>query len=287
MSNLSARIRVAPFWLFVLVLSADVFMSVLGNQWYIHSGIWKPLYDQTYGLLHPALVGGVVFFLVVICGVLLGAGRRRPAEVGLEWSKLPAAILYTFVIWVGLQIVLVAWYLSWGQSVAIANGWDGVDTLGKAGALLGQLLGNALCEEIVFRGFLLVQFVLLAQLWWSHQPRTSFVVALFFATLIFAVLHVPFLLRPDNYLSLSKLARDLLEIFTIGSIFGWLYWRTCNLFFVVGVHALGNAPTTLWAARDPLWRVDPWVYLLAIIIALAWQRLPATNDAGFVKVQRR
>ena len=252
-------------------------MTVLGNQWFLPSGIWKPLYQQTYGLVHPTLVAGVVFFLVVVCGVLLGVGRRRPAEVGIEPRKLPAAILYTILVWIGLQIVLAAWYVLWRESLAVANGWNSIDVLRKAGALLGQLFGNALSEEVIFRGFLLMQLALLAERWWPQAPLKSITVALILATSIFALHHLPYLLRTDNYVSPLKVARYLVEIFAIGCLFAWLYWQTRNLFFVVGVHALGNVPTTLWAARGPFWRVDPWIYLLAFIIALAWQRLPATN----------
>jgi hypothetical protein len=109
------EIRLAPWWLFALLLAADAFMAVLGNQWYLPSGLWKPLYQRIYGLLHPTLIWGLTFLLVVICGVLLGLGGRRPAEVGIERQKLPAAALYTCLIWLGLQIVLAAWYLAFGQ----------------------------------------------------------------------------------------------------------------------------------------------------------------------------
>ena len=278
-NDLSLETRLAPWWLVVLLLAAHVFMTVLGNQWYFGSGIWKPLHQQSYGLLTPTVTWGLTYLLVVICGVLLGLGRRRPAEIGIEWQKLPSAALYTGLLWIGLQIVLAGWYSAFGQSLAIANGWNGIEVLGKAGALLGQLLGNALCEEIVFRGFLLMQLILLFRRRWPEQPRKAFVVAFLLAAAVFAVQHLPYHLRTDNYVSLSKLAGDQLEVLLGGCILGWLYWQTRNLFFVVGVHSLVNAPTTLWAARGPLWRVDPWVYVLAIAVAVLWRRLPAVQGS--------
>jgi membrane protease YdiL (CAAX protease family) len=162
-------------------------------------------------------------------------------------------------------------------ALVVADGWLDQRVLTKLGALVGQLLGNALCEEILFRGFLLMQMVVLFRRRWPHQPRKAFVVALLLATAIFAVYHLPYHLRSDNYVSLSKLASDQLEVFSIGCLIGWLYWQTRNLFFVVGVHAIANVPNTLWAARGPLLRVDSWVYLLAIVAALLWSRLPATQ----------
>jgi membrane protease YdiL (CAAX protease family) len=255
-----------------LLLLVHVFITVLGNQWYVPSGVWKRLYQRTHGLLHPTLMFGLIYLLVVICGVLLGLGRRRPEEIGIEWRKLPVGALYAGLLWFSLQIVLAAWYLALGEPLAIANGWDGIGILGKAGELLGQLFGNALCEEIVFRGFLLVQLVLLLSRQWPDQPRCAFIVAFLLTAAIFAVQHLPLNLRQDHYVSTSKLAGDQLALFLGGCIYGWLYWQTRNLFFVVGAHALCNVPTTLWAARGPLWNVEPWVRLLAIAIALFWRR---------------
>jgi hypothetical protein len=164
--------------------------------------------------------------------------------------------------------------------VQLARGWTDVNVLWKAGELTNQLLGNALNEEIVFRGFLLTQLVLLLRARWPQQPRAAFVVALVIVSAIFAVLHVPTRLLKGEYTSLSAVVIDQTQYVLFGCIFGWLYWRTGNLLFVVGVHALCNQPTTLWAWYDlgPVNRADYLVYALALVIAAAWRRLPATEQ---------
>lgn len=276
--NLDA-IRPAPWWLFILLLAATVLMTVLGYYWFVPSGVWKPLHERSHGLVNVTLIWGFVYFIVVICGVLLGAGRRTPKEVGIERPKIFAAVMYTCVLWVLVQFVFGLCYLGSGNSIDLANSWYRPNVLSTAGAFLGQLLGNALCEEIVFRGFLLMQCLLLFRVLWPDRPTRAFVAALCLATTIFTVIHVPYYLTPDNYSSLSKLVWDQIIVFFTGCVFGWIYWQTGNLFFAAGVHALSNVPMTLFVWHDlgPLKRTDFVVLFVAIGIGVAWHILPASG----------
>lgn len=272
-------LRPAPWWLFVSLLAATVLMTVLGNYWFIPSGVWKPLDERSYGLVNATLIWGLAYFLVVICGILLIVGRRTPTEVGIERAKIPAAIIYTCVLWILVQLGLGLCYVGVGKPLHFANSWNGAKVLSTVGDLLGQLFGNALCEEIVFRGFLLTQCLLLFYMLWPERPTRALVVALWLATAIFTVLHVPYQLTPANYSALSKLACVQVEIFFSGCVFGWIYWQTGNVFFAAGVHALANEPTTLFVWHDLglLTRGDPVVLLIAVGIAAAWHLLPATD----------
>jgi len=275
-------IRPAPWWLFVLLVAAKTVMSVLGNYWFVPSRVWEPLYVQSHGLVHPTLLGNVAIFIVVICGVLLWTGRRTPAELGIEPRKIPTGVIYTCVLWIVMQLVLAGLYVGFGKPLAIANGWIGLDVLKKVGSLLGQLLGNALCEEILFRGFLLMQCLLLFRSMWPHRPTRALMAAFCLAAAIFAVAHLPVQLRPGVYASLSKLGWDQVRIFVGACVYGWIYWQTRNLFFTVGVHALANVPTTLFAGHNlgPLTHPDvigAVKFVLVISITAAWHRLPATN----------
>jgi len=264
---------------FVVVLAANSFVAVLGNWWYGPSGVWKPVFQHTYGLVNQTLLWGVAASLVVVGGVLLGIARQRPTVLGIDLRNLPAAGLYTAVVWFAVQFLLAGCYVALGKSLAFANGWNDIAVLGKLGGLVGQLLGNALYEEIVFRGFFLMQFFWLFRTSWAHQPMKAFVFALLCATVLFTLPHVAAQLRPDNYRSVARLAWDQAQVFAFGCIFGWIYWQTRNLFFVVGVHALANEPTTLFAWHDlgALTRTDPVVLLIAVAFAAVWHRLPATR----------
>jgi hypothetical protein len=58
-----------------------------------------------------------------------------------------------------------------------------------------------------------------------------------------------------------------------GCVYCWLYARTRNLWFVVGVHSLANARTMLIAAPDVA-EYLPLSQMIGVALALVWQRLP-------------
>jgi len=135
------------------------------------------------------------------------------------------------------------------------------------GYLIGQLFGNALYEEIVFRGFLFVQLLL-----HFNRPvrrRFSFAAALVISQVIFALSHVPNFVWVDDKTLFDALASTDL-IFVSGLLLALVYWRTRNLLLVVVIQALRNEPTAIIAAPSVI-----FVYttlLLVVSIILFWPR---------------
>ena len=103
-------------------------------------------------------------------------------------------------------------------------------------------LGNALFEEIAYRGFLFPQLYL--RLAGCGSARKRLGLALLISQGLFALSHIP----NRIYLGMtpSEIALDLLMLLGWGTIYTLIYLRTDNLFIVVGIHALGNTPTTLF-----------------------------------------
>jgi hypothetical protein len=123
------EVRLAPWWLFVLVFTGAIFVGVLANQWFLPRGLWN---QESHGFVNPAIICGVLFFFV-ICVALLVMGRRAPREVGLEWAKLPAAAVYTGLVWISVQVALGSCYLAFGKSLSVADGWKDVTVPEKNG----------------------------------------------------------------------------------------------------------------------------------------------------------
>lgn len=98
------------------------------------------------------------------------------------------------------------------------------------------MFGNALLEEIVFRGFLFVQLFLLCGKIKHHPFRVT--AAMLISQTIFALMHVP----NRNYSGYAgmEFVYDFIQLVILGTVFCLLYWLTRNLFMVVGVHALVN-----------------------------------------------
>jgi beta-lactamase class D len=78
-------------------------------------------------------------------------------------------------------------------------------------------------------------------------------------------------------------AESRVQVFTMGWVFGWVYWQTQNLFFAVGVHSLLNEPASLLASHDVGQRLV--IVFVGLGLAAAWPRRPLTD--GTLAVHRR
>jgi membrane protease YdiL (CAAX protease family) len=141
-------------------------------------------------LAGPDWKGNLFFFatllLVAVIGVLFGLGRLRPADVGLERSKLAEGALVTGAIWL-LDQAIGAIYGIVTAGPIVDRSWT---TTGVEGTLLWaavMFLGAALYEEIAFRGFLFPQLYLK----FRGSDRVRLWTAILASQFLFAIGHVP------------------------------------------------------------------------------------------------
>ncbi len=195
--------------------------------------IWLP--RATDGLINVILACNVPNQLIVIVAILIGLCRFRPGELGLDRTRLPAAGGLTALIWAANQFVLVLVLALINEPIVLNSEWTATGWTRPAGQWLGQLFGNTPLEEVVFRGFLLPQCLLLMLNWMPKaRPGMQIAVALVLSQLLFALFHVFFNLRQPQGLWL------LLAQFVMGLAFAGIYLRTGNLFLAMGVHTLSN-----------------------------------------------
>lgn len=227
----------APGALIATVAALVLPWSVAVNQGFAASGAWQPLHRATNGWLSPALQASVPVLALLLLAVLLSG--LRLSDVGWRRGDLPRAALAT------------AKLLVLGNLVALLSSDAPLQALGRAslsapaaGTLVGQLFGNALLEETLFRGFLFVHLCG----WLSDRgrsPRRAAWFAALASALLFALAHVPNQLYRGVELAPLELSLDLLRLVASGLFSTWVYLRTRNLFWIVAVHALVNAPTLL------------------------------------------
>ncbi len=208
------------------------------------SARWFPpvtwLWRTTDGLVNVTLSANLINQLILIGVLLLGLCRVRPKELGLEPAKLPAALGLTALIWAVSQIVFVIILAFSNQSIELNPEWTATSWTRAAGHWLGQLFGNTPLEEVVFRGFLLPQCLLLMLSWKpTARPWMQIAVALVLSQLVFALFHIFFNWRQPQGQWL------LLAQFVMGLAFAGIYLRTGNLFLAMGVHTLSNNPSPL------------------------------------------
>ncbi|GHA78865.1 hypothetical protein GCM10007067_15350 [Lysobacter bugurensis] len=225
----------------------------------------RELQGATGGWLSVTLTTAVGLGVVQLA-IVFGPGRQTPLDVGWRPRAIVPALISTVALWALMHAGTLAWSLANGTALTPAPAWAAGAGV-ALGPVLAQLLGVALVEETVFRGYLWPQVVL--RLRSVASARIAWVLGLLLSQAWFAALHVPVLL--SRGLDGSALASTLLMLLFVGLVFACVYAATGNLWLAVGGHALGNTPTLLVTPQGP----HPTMWLLAgllAIVAVAWTR---------------
>jgi membrane protease YdiL (CAAX protease family) len=265
-------VRRTPVWLIALVVLAQYPLTLLFNLVVFHQGWIKALQLMTRGLLNATLVGYAILLPLVVGGLLFLLGRLRPRDVGLRARDLPAAIIWALALWAVVNL---------GEAVAQSGhfGFDAQWTrpLGLIGQWIAQIFGNALYEEIVYRGFLTVQLALLFE---RLGRGRALVLGVILAQAVFASIHIGLLLNMG--LSWSAILGTMPELFLAGVALATVYLFTGNLLIAVGVHALVDAPMLIPKDASGLGDDFGYVYLmLALVATCLWRwRIPAVTNSA-------
>lgn len=228
-------------------------------------GLTDPITAATGGLVNATMQVNFIMLLVMVGLVMLGVLHLRPSDVGLVRNNLGVAAFFTLAIWLLVQVTQLIIVVFTTGTIALNPDWAERGFTVMLGALIAQLLGNALYEEICYRGFLLKQVYLkLTAL--AKRPWLQLITALVLSQCFFAVMHIP--VRLYEGLSLGEALQSLVFVLGLGLFFSVIYARTNNLFFAVGVHALMNMPATIFGEGG-----NVFVALFALIIAIFWPGL--------------
>ena len=232
------------------------------------SNRWAPwcvaVYRATQGLIDFTLMLGL-FLQVLIIGILvIGIGRLRPRELGLDIAKLPAGVAWTFAAWLAAQLVTLLLCVVAGEPIGLNPAWSFGSWTQPAGEWIAQLFGNAALEEVLYRGFLFPQCVWLASSWFrGRSDQWRIAIALLISQGCFALGHIPF-----NFVGGGWSGQWLLIFqFLMGLAFCGIYIRTGNLFLAIGFHALANNPGPLLTGGT-MAEILPMAIVHLLILAL-------------------
>lgn len=256
------------------VLVAVVLAASAGNAvlWYLLSIEWQPLFaveqavrEATGGFVQLTLLLNVALLLVVVGGFVGLLGGLRLRDLTLNRADLRVGVLVTLGAWLALQVVGALALVAQGQPVAVNEYWTAGNALAVLGLLAAQLFGNALYEEVLYRGFLLNQVRhKLAGRFSGLTPRRALLAAVLLSQFVFALVHVPG--RLVTYPP-AAIPGSLVVVFVLGVLLAVLYYRTGNLFVAVGLHAFINAPTML--VGDPAIG-NLTAVVLVVVVAAVW-----------------
>lgn len=234
-------------WPVIISMAVAASVLVVAAVGAFQYDLFTALYQVTGGLINDTLTANIHLLAIVVVGIMFIWGKLRLRDVGLRAEKFGAGLLMTLVLWLFAQFSITAWQALFGGPVGRGGpldpnpNWERGATV-VLGLLIAQLLGNALYEEIAFRGFLLPQLYLKMARWRS-RPVLRLAGAVLLSVVMFALIHIP--IRIWSGVPLAQLPGSLLWVAVLGILFAVIYLRTGNLFFTVGAHALFNTPTML------------------------------------------
>jgi hypothetical protein len=250
----------------VAQVASSVFMNAVLSQGRVFELLLE-LQTATGGLIRPTLVANLVPLLLVVGLVILALGRLKPKDVGWVSSKLVPALLITLGLWVAAQMVLAAIAAASGEGrIALHEAWVRPGAGFVLGGVLGQVFGNVLVEETVFRGFFF------PQLYYKFGKRLGHAWAVVVAALVshvgFALLHIPNRLLVHGVVG-QELLVDQVALVVAGLIYVTIYIMTKNLLVAVGIHVIVNDPAPLIQASDG--DVDAVWLSLVLLLVLLWK----------------
>lgn len=233
----------------IIFIIAHFALTAVVNLVFFAGNAFRPLASATGGLLTGSLIANLVFIAVLVGLIILFGGKLRLSDLGLAPRRLPADLLAALGLWSAAQMIhlIAGWWTS--GVVAINPEWVERGAGFMLGLLLMQIVGNALFEEIAYRGFLLPQLYLRLTRLAAH-PWARLLIALLLSQAAFALSHIP----NRIYLGMpaAEIGADLLMLLGWGAFYSLIYLRSGSLLLVVAVHALGNAPTTIFATAPRL-----------------------------------
>jgi len=239
-------------------------LAIVANAYLFRSDLFVAVIDATGGFVSGTLLANALLLLVVVYGLLGRIGGATAHDLGLHGSQIAPAAVTTLATWLvlnGVHIFVLAKDGDLTLVPVLGDHWRPLTA-----ELLGQLFGNALFEEVMFRGCLLAQLALWLTPERSAPTRRTIVHAALWSQLWFALQHVPNRLAFDAWHGVGAAVGDLAMLWFAGLCFAALWVRTQNLLVAVGYHALGNCPYLLYSG-DPRAHPGPMIAVLIVLVA--------------------
>jgi membrane protease YdiL (CAAX protease family) len=212
LSTTAFGIYVAVFFL-IWSLRATVFIHIDES---IGSEIWKNVYSNS--------IKFIVWAAPVF--ILLGVLRLRP----LTYLKLTTPVNMRGLV-VG-AIATVAWFclVVLGESIISHRSPGSMLTARLSGwpSILLAVFFSPIWEEILFRGFFLNRL----------NESLGFWKANLIASLLFMFAHWPYWVSKFGFP--AHVIKDSINVFLLGSLFGWLMKKTNSLWPAIGAHVANN-----------------------------------------------
>ena len=237
-------VRPTPLWFIALSIVVYMVLGYLANLVVTPSDLFPTLPSATGFLISSTFLNYVPMFIIM--GLLLVlVGRLRCHDLGLIRQRFLPGLAWVLCTWMAAQLVFLMIHLG---DVSLEPVWDGHAVRWISNTVTGQMLGNALYEELFWRAFLISQLVLV----FTHRMKWKFGTAITWAVLLssilFALSHIPHDLAHDA--SMQKIVIRQVAAFAGGLACAGVFLLSNNLFIAIGIHGLMNYPLPLFEVSN-------------------------------------
>ncbi len=235
-----SEVKQAPIRLMVSLILVHIAFTLFINLVIFEYGYLDFVYEATSGWINVTLTVNLIGLLLEVVILLCIIGGLSLRDVGIRKEKLVSGLIGTLLFWISIHVLdFIMTFISNEEITFNQDLFTHPNVV--LGGFFGQIFGNALLEEIVFRGFLFVQILLL--LTKHYKLKSPLFIAMLLSQSIFAIIHIPN--RIYSGLVGMEYVYDFIQLVILGVIFSLIYVLTKNLFFVIGIHALLNEPPML------------------------------------------
>ncbi|MEM6473261.1 MAG: CPBP family intramembrane glutamic endopeptidase [Planctomycetota bacterium] len=272
-------VRSVGWKMVVLVVVVHVVLSTLMNFVVFPSEVLDVVEKLTFGLVNSTLQANLLYMLIMF-PLIFVVGGLKPGDVALApatgsesttiWKGLIWTLVALALVHIGSLIAIVCNAGPLQLSATIENGFFNKSGLASTGLMLGQVFGNASYEEILFRGFLLPQLLLLFKKRnrkWSWTK--CFWLALFVSQFVFSIQHLPNLIYRSGSLDVIAICIDLVVLLVCGLVLAAVFLLTRNLYAAIGIHAIANYTPML--ITMPIVGLQFLAYFV-VFVAYLWNR---------------
>ncbi len=258
-------VRETAFRFIVLMILAQCLLSTFMNLVVGPTGFLQSIHIATDGWINATFLAYLPVYLVL--GFLAWKiGRLRWNDFGMSWSKLAWGVLWTLIAWGITQ--LTPFFLSDIEKV-IRPEWYGHAPAYLCDFIEGQIIANAMQEELFFRVFLISQVTLLLRRTFKCNWTLALIGSVLVAGVIFSICHIPNRIAGNDYGSITEALSNQVHLLLMAIYFTMLFLLTNNIFIAVGIHALVNSSPDILTGTD--FGFAAVLILLIFIIRAVWR----------------
>jgi CAAX protease family protein len=254
---------------FILPLPPLILLAVLLYDERARQISWiTAIADRTHWIIRPEFVLSLMGLAVLLVVIFL-PGKLKPDDLGLNRDMVARGLGITLMTWLAAQVLAVLPRVASEDPIAIHQSWLRGDWVRNVANLLSALT-IASIAEIALRGFLLVQLYLLLHRD-SKDPDRGFGISVAASVIVGNV-------AIGAITGIHGTAQEILLPQALAAVDGlllcWIYRRTRNLFFAIGVQTLIIAPTPVVAGvrGEPGWFHSLMIAVVASVWTLLWPR---------------